>query len=128
MGRLIFDDNRIRINNDENGFAAYQNSFLGGHTIEITGDPIWDLYDPSSGGKEFVVKVDELIGLDDINNQPIISEFYSSFKNARTKKAKTAIDLINNEDKKMQFMENMGRFEMKNSAEIIADEIIDLSV
>ncbi|MCK4500636.1 hypothetical protein KAU11_09060 [Candidatus Babeliales bacterium] len=94
MGRLIFDDNRIRINNDENGFIAYQNSFLGGHTIEVTGDPIWDLYDPSSGGKEFVLDIDELIGLDDINNQPIISEFYSSLKNADTKRAKTAIDLI----------------------------------
>ncbi len=47
---------------------------------------------------------------------------------ANEKLAKTAIDLINNEDKKTQFIENMGRFEVKNSAEIIADEIIDLSV
>ena len=96
MGRLIFDDNRIRINNDENGFVAYENSFLGGHTIEVTGDPIWDLYDPISGGKEFILEVDELIGLDDINNQPIISEFYSSLKlrNTKYKRVKTAIDLI----------------------------------
>ena len=96
MGRLIFDNNRIRINNDENGFVAYENSFLGGHTIEITGNPIWDLYDPNSESKEFVLKVDELIGLDDINNQPIISEFYSSLKlwNIKYKRVKTAIDLI----------------------------------
>ena len=96
MGRLVFDDNRIRINNDENGFVAYENSFLGAHTIEITGDPIWDLYDPDYRGKEFVLEVNELIGLDDINNQPIISEFYSSIKlwNTSKKRIKTAIDLI----------------------------------
>ena len=64
--------------------------------MEVTGDPIWDLYDPSSDGKEFVLEVSELIGLDDINNKPIISEFYSSvkFKNPNRKKLKTAIDLI----------------------------------
>ncbi|KKP22537.1 MAG: KID repeat protein [candidate division TM6 bacterium GW2011_GWF2_28_16] len=92
MARLIFDDSRIRINNQDNAFIAYENSYLGGNTIEITGDPIWDLYDPAFGGKEFVLDVDELIGLDDIDNKPIVSDFYSVFRN-KTKKLKTSLDL-----------------------------------
>ncbi|KKP22536.1 MAG: hypothetical protein SZ59_C0005G0001, partial [candidate division TM6 bacterium GW2011_GWF2_28_16] len=93
MARLIFDDSRIRINNQFNAFIAYENSYLGGNTIEVTGDPIWDLYDPAFGGKEFVLDVDELIGLDDIDNKPIVSDFYSIFKNNK-KKLRTALDLI----------------------------------
>ena len=91
--RLIFADSRIRINNSLNGFVAYENSYLGGKTIEITGDPIWDLYDPLFGGREFILEVDELIGLPDINNKPIISENFLTLKNDHLK-FRTALNLI----------------------------------
>lgn len=96
IAQLIFDDNQIRINNKPNAFITYENTFLDGNTIEITEDPIWDLYDPCYKGKEFILEVAELIDLDDINNKPIISDFYATpiLRNLRNKKLKTAIDLI----------------------------------
>jgi hypothetical protein len=95
FARLIFDDNRIRINNSTNAFLAYENSYLEGNSIEVTGDPIWDLYDPSTQAKEFILNVYELIGLDDINNKPIISNNFltQNIKLLNNKKL-TAIDLI----------------------------------
>ncbi len=92
MARLIFDDNRIRISNSLNAIVAYENSYLGGKTIEVTGDPIWDLYDPTLGGKEFVLEVNELLGLEDIDYQPLISENYLALRNNK-QKMRTAIDL-----------------------------------
>ena len=97
MARLIFDDSRIRIFNQTDAFKVYENSYLGGKTIEITGDPIWDLYNPNLGGKEFVLDVNELIGLDDIDNKPIVSLYYLFLKNNNLKnnnKLKTALDLV----------------------------------
>ncbi len=94
--RLIFANNRIRINNRTNAFVVDKNSYLAGNTIEVTGDPIWDNYNPASGEKEFILDVNELIGLDDIDNQPIITNSYLLFrnKNLKKKKARTALDLI----------------------------------
>jgi WD40 repeat protein len=95
FARLIFDDNRIRINNLTNALLAYENSYLEGNSIEVTGDPIWDLYDPSTQAKEFILNVYELIGLDDIDNKPIISNNFltRNIQNLNNKKL-TAIDLI----------------------------------
>ncbi len=74
--KLIFKDKEIRINNAINGFIAYENSILSGNTIEITGDPIHNMYNININEKNFMLNIDKLIGLNDINNKPIITENY----------------------------------------------------
>ena len=91
--KLIFTDNVIRINNSTDGFVAYENSNLIGNTIEITGDPIHNMYNTNLGEKEFLLNVNKLIGLDDIDNKPIELNSYMNFEN-KNFKSKSAIDLI----------------------------------
>jgi hypothetical protein len=83
MGRLIFDDAVLTIHNDSNAFVARGNAYLGGRHLEITGDPIWDFYDPTDydpsigekPAKPFIVEVEQLEALQDLNYVPIQSVY-----------------------------------------------------
>jgi hypothetical protein len=106
IGRLIFDDMVVRVNNESNGFVAWENSFLGAKHLIISGDPIWDLYDPESGEKPFIIEAEELTaqGLD----SAIVSAYnYLSKKtpvkhSAPKKLLKTALHVLYEQDKKQK--------------------------
>ncbi|MCG2756106.1 hypothetical protein L6269_01255 [Candidatus Dependentiae bacterium] len=95
--KLIFKDNVLRINNSIDGFVAYENSNIAGNTLEITGDPIHNMYNTNINEKNFTLNIDKLIGLNDINNKPIVTENYLYFYNKNLEQ-KNAIDLIYNKE------------------------------
>ena len=103
FARLIFEDPVIRINNDTNAFWVYENSYLGGQRVEVTGDAIHNGYDPASDSRPFILDVLQLVRYPENSSEPaLISEFESilgfrSFEDEifRTPHAKylTALDL-----------------------------------
>ncbi|MBU4387531.1 hypothetical protein KJ644_03595 [Candidatus Dependentiae bacterium] len=94
--RMYFDDAQVMLNNYENAFLVYENSFLDVNRLLVSGDPIWDLYEVSSGGTPFVIEGDSLEAQD--MPSPVVSQYNTMYKRdsfeRKTKKYKTALDLI----------------------------------
>ncbi len=91
--KLIFEDLIIRVNNAINGFTTNKNSKIIGDIIEITGDPIRNNYEITSNAKYLEIFANKLIGLDDINDKPIIKEDLLCLKDL-SKTGKNSLDLI----------------------------------
>ncbi|MBU4387028.1 hypothetical protein KJ644_00995, partial [Candidatus Dependentiae bacterium] len=92
LAKLIFNDKAIRINNDNNGFNIYENSYIYGKTIEVSGSPISNAYNPTSLGNQPILDIEKLIGMDDINNKPIKSNYFLYFDD-KNLELKTAVNL-----------------------------------
>ncbi len=94
--RLYFDDDEVRLNNEENAFLVFENAFLDINNLLVYNDPIWDLYDPLAGGTPFVIEGKSLESQD--LPAPMVTDFgvlswktkYKSIKNRRN----TALHLI----------------------------------
>lgn len=71
--RMYFDDDEITLNNEEDGFLVFENSFLDINNLIVSGDPIWDLYDPLFGGTPFVIEGSSLESQD--LPSPVVSDF-----------------------------------------------------
>ena len=94
--RIYFDDDEVSLNNEENAFLVFENSFLDINSLLVFNDPIWDLYDPASGGTPFVIE-GRSIESQDIPS-PVVTDFgvlSLPFKNMPTKNRRnTALHLV----------------------------------
>ncbi|MFH1461805.1 MAG: hypothetical protein ABIF12_02585 [bacterium] len=91
--RMYFDDDEVRLNNEENGFVVFENSFLDINSLLVSGDPIWDLYDPLLGGTSFVIEGRSLESQD--IPSPVVSDFgvlsLQTRKNLKNNRRNTAL-------------------------------------
>lgn len=92
--RLYFDDDQVLLHNDENAFIVFENSFLDVERLLVENDPIWDFYDPSSGGTPFVIEGKSLEGQGIPN--PVVSSFpiLALRESRQLRSYKTALSLV----------------------------------
>ncbi len=107
--RMYFDDSLVHLINDMNAFLVYENSFLDVNRLIVSGDPIWDLYDPLFGGTPFIIEGDSLEAQGIAT--PVVTEYSTMYKTRqllkplkmRPERPKTALSLIYEKELKKYF-------------------------
>ncbi|KKP24881.1 MAG: hypothetical protein SZ59_C0001G0199 [candidate division TM6 bacterium GW2011_GWF2_28_16] len=118
--RMYFDDGQVLLNNDINAFLVYENSFLDLNRLIVSGDPIWDLYDPLFGGTPFVIEGDSLESQD--IPTPVVTEFSTLYLdrlktkalNLRPVRPKTGLGLVY-EKQVEKYLENLEKLNKNNA-------------
>ena len=64
LAELIFDDSLLNLINDANAFFVFGNSYFSTKNLLLSGDPIWNLYDPLTNEAPFVLVADSIDSTD----------------------------------------------------------------